>query len=299
MTARMLFQTVVAACLAAMLGITAAGAFASEGEETSKELNQASRSKSAKKPMLAKVYRKGIPLKEYFVSEKLDGVRGRWTGSALLSKSGKQFAVPAWFTKDFPNTVLEGELWSERGKYQQIASITAKQTPHPGWQALQFWVFDMPAYQGSFAERVKAMRELERENTSAFLRFIPQKKGENHDQLIEQLKALITQGGEGLMLHHQDAIYSPGRSNALLKVKLFKDTEAVVIGYKPGKGKHLGRMGALQMKMPNGKTFYLGTGFTNKQRENPPPIGSLVTYKYQGFTDSGLPRFPVFLRTRK
>ena len=42
--------------------------------------------------------------------------------------------------------------------------------------------------------------------------------------------------------------------------------------------------------------FKIGSGFDDKERENPPPIGSLITYKFNGYTAKGLPKFPVFLR---
>jgi DNA ligase-1 len=80
-------------------------------------------------------------------------------------------------------------------------------------------------------------------------------------------------------------------------VKLFKDAEALVVGYEPGKGKHVGVMGALRVEnCKDGVKFKLGTGFNDEDRRNPPPIGSTVTYKYQELTDAGVPRFPIFLR---
>ena len=100
------------------------------------------------------------------------------------------------------------------------------------------------------------------------------------------------------MLHRRDALYANGRSGDLLKLKPFQDAEAVVIGYKPGKGKYAGMMGSIKVKSENGKEFYIGSGFSRRQRQNPPPIGGSVTFRYQGFTDAGIPRFAVFVRER-
>jgi len=113
-----------------------------------------------------------------------------------------------------------------------------------------------------------------------------------------KLDDIAGQGGEGLMLHRQTAFYHSGRSDDLLKVKPFEDAEATVIGYKPGKGKNTGLMGAIKVRIDNGKEFYIGSGFTQQQRQNPPLIGSLITYRYQGFTQAGIPRFAVFMRPR-
>ena len=52
--------------------------------------------------MLARSHAPGIHLPDYWVSEKLDGVRGHWTGSQLLSRGGTVIAAPAWFTAGWP-----------------------------------------------------------------------------------------------------------------------------------------------------------------------------------------------------
>jgi DNA ligase-1 len=110
---------------------------------------------------------------------------------------------------------------------------------------------------------------------------------------------VLAAGSEGLMLHHRDAFYRSGRSRDLLKLKRFDDAEAVVVGYNPGKGKYQGMVGSLKMRTEDGREFYVGSGLSDDQRRQPPPIGSLVTYRFQGLTGSGLPRFPVFLRHRE
>jgi DNA ligase len=127
---------------------------------------------------------------------------------------------------------------------------------------------------------------------------IEQFRVDSYAALMDKLVEINKQGGEGLMLHRQSAIYQSGRSGNLLKVKPFEDAEAVVIGYKSGKGKNTGLMGSIKVRMENGKEFYIGSGFTQKQRQNPPPVGSVVTYRYRGLTGSGIPRFAVFMRLR-
>ena len=70
------------------------------------------------------------------------------------------------------------------------------------------------------------------------------------------------------------------------------------MGHLPGKGKYSGMMGALQIRLADGRTFRLGTGFSDAVRRNPPPVGSSVTYTYRDLTKSGLPRFASFLLVR-
>jgi len=55
-------------------------------------------------------------------------------------------------------------------------------------------------------------------------------------------------------------------------------------------------MGALKVRGDNGVEFKIGSGFDDKQRSKPPKIGVRVTYKHQGLTNAGKPRFPIFMR---
>ena len=94
-------------------------------------------------------------------------------------------------------------------------------------------------------------------------------------------------------------MYKTGRSSDLLKLKTYQDTEAEVIGYRPGRGKYQGMVGALVVKTPEGKEFAIGSGLTDELRRTPPQIGSIITYRYNGLTKHGLPRFARFLRVRQ
>ena len=72
--------------------------------------------------MLAKVYESGVDLADYWVSEKLDGVRAYWNGSRLLSRNGNVFPAPDWFVADFPKVPLDGELWGGRGTFDAASA---------------------------------------------------------------------------------------------------------------------------------------------------------------------------------
>lgn len=255
---------------------------------------------AANKPevMLAKVFQPSVDVSQYWISEKLDGMRARWDGQRLISRGGTLLKAPKWFTQDFPDIVLDGELWIARGEYQQTVSIVRKQQPHNGWQKIKFMIFDLPDHVGPFSNRVSMMQRMDHQSLSPYLKFIDQFQVASRVQLMQRLQTVTDQGGEGLMLHHKQGIYHSGRSLDLLKLKLFTDAEAVVIAYRPGKGQFTGKMGSLQVRSEEGKVFFIGSGFSHQERAMPPAIGSTISYRYQGFTDSGIPRFAVFLRMR-
>jgi DNA ligase-1 len=72
-----------------------------------------------------------------------------------------------------------------------------------------------------------------------------------------------------------------------------------VLAHQPGKGKFKGMLGALAVQLPDGTEFSVGTGFSDAQRLNPPPVGSTITFRYQELSDGGVPRFPSFARVSK
>jgi DNA ligase-1 len=249
--------------------------------------------------LLAKTYRTAIEIKHYLVSEKLDGVRAYWDGKQFLPRQGNQFNAPDWFIKNFPNYPLDGELWIARNHFQQTVSTVRKKQPiDTEWQRISYQLFELPNATGSFQQRVEKMSVLVKQLAIPHLKVIDQYRLENTKALDDKLNEVIAQGAEGLMLHRADALYQSGRSNILLKVKKHQDAEATVIQHLAGKGKFSGLLGSVVVKDNTGRQFKLGTGFSLKQRQNPPAVGTLITYKYFGRTKKGLPRFASFLRVR-
>ncbi len=115
----------------------------------------------------------------------------------------------------------------------------------------------------------------------------------------EFLKQVEAKGGEGIVVRDPNVPYINRRTSKALKVKSFKDTECIVVKVLKGKGKYKNMLGSIECKLPNGTLFKIGSGFSNKERKNPPKIGDVVTFKYKEITKYGKPRFPVFLRVRK
>ena len=249
--------------------------------------------------MLPTVYHGGIDVRDYWVSEKLDGVRGRWDGRHLWARSGASIDPPAWFTAHWPAVPMDGELWIARGRFEAISTLVrAPGTGSAGWRQVRLMVFDLPADPSTFGQRVLHMRSLIGNAGVAWLRAIPQSRVDSRATLDARLKAVVAAGGEGLVLQRDDARYTIGRSDTLLKYKPYDDTEARVVAWSPGKGKYSGKLGALVVQRPDGLRFRIGSGLSDADRARPPPIGSQVTYRYNGLTANGTPRFARFLRIR-
>ncbi|MEY4266519.1 MAG: hypothetical protein RIS90_1054 [Pseudomonadota bacterium] len=250
-------------------------------------------------PMLGKNWQPGLDPADFLVSEKLDGVRALWDGQTLRFRSGRTIGAPGWFLAGLPATALDGELWLGRGSFDRLSAIVRRSSPvEAEWRALNYMVFDLPGSGGPFAERAQRAAALVGAGSPAWLQVIVQERVADAGALQRLLQTRVGQGAEGLMLHRADALWAPGRSEALRKLKPLPDDEARVVAHVPGKGRLQGKLGALQVELPSGQRFALGSGLSDAERLAPPPIGSLVTYRYRGLTPSGLPRFASFVRQR-
>jgi DNA ligase 1 len=240
----------------------------------------------------------------WWMSEKLDGVRAWWDGEKFVSRLGNVYHAPEWFKALLPNVVLDGELWVGRKQFQKTISAVRKLVPTDSeWLDVQFVMFDAPNLGGSFEDRIEYLENLFptlRHNGAegtGMVSVLQQIKCKSAEHLKELLKEIEARGGEGVMLREAGSLYEADRSHTCLKVKTFTDDEAEVIGYTDGKGKHKGRVGALEVRWGD-KEFEVGTGLTDKERENPPSVGAKITFRYQELTDKGIPRFPSYIGVR-
>ncbi|RRJ23262.1 DNA ligase [Rheinheimera mesophila] len=245
---------------------------------------------------LARSYQQQDAVADFWISEKLDGVRAFWDGKQLRSRSGQWIKLPEYLLRQLPAFALDAELWAGRGQFQQVMRALESGATQQHWQRIRLMVFDAPQQPGTFTERLQFLQQ--QLPQTAFVQLLPQQQLQAKAQLDELLQRVVAGGGEGLMLHHATALYQSGRVSHLQKLKLVEDAEARVVAHLPGKGQFSGMLGALLVELPDGRRFKLGSGFSLNERQNPPPIGRLVTFQYRGLTHKGTPRFAVFVRER-
>ena len=263
------------------------------------EKSAAPTSRSVPPLLLAHSWQNDIDLAGWWISEKLDGVRAYWTGDRFLSRQGNVYHAPAWFTANLPSIPLDGELWIDRKAFQRTVSIVRRHDQSDHWRKVRFVVFDAPAAKGGFETRQDFLATTLCEHQPQFARVLNQERCRGLLHLREELSRITSLGGEGLMLRQPGSRYEVGRSNTLLKAKLFSELDAQVVEHLAGQGRHRDRMGALLVQLTNGLRFNVGTGFTDAQRETPPTVGTIITVRYQELTDRGVPRFPSFVRVRR
>ncbi len=234
----------------------------------------------------------------WVMSEKLDGIRGFWTGKELLTRGGKRLNPPTWFTQNYPPFALDGELWTKRADFENVSSIVRSKNSNNRWQQITHQIFEVPNQSGGLLERLNVLDTYLDNHSVAHLKVLKQTKITDQQQLQDFLAEVTSNKGEGVVVRNPDSLYATGRLSSALKVKKYFDTECVVLKVLPGKGKYLGKMGSVLCQDDNGKQLKVGSGFKDKDRVNPPAIGSKITFKYYGFTKKGNYKYPVYLRVR-
>ena len=168
--------------------------------------------------MLARSWERRLDPAGWWFSEKLDGVRGYWTGKSLVSRGGHTVWAPDWFVAGLPDTPLDGELFAGRGNFRQTTGIVRSQGKSRDWLKVSFVVFDAPTVDAGFEGRIDAVRALLSSGPSHVIAHTHEVCADR-DHLTGELARVEALGGEGLMIRKPGSRYEAGRSRALLKVK--------------------------------------------------------------------------------
>jgi DNA ligase-1 len=153
-----------------------------------------------------------------WISEKLDGVRAHWNGSAIVSKHGKGIWCPDWFIENFPaNISLDGELWCNRGAFELLNGVLGSAEDSLSWKQISYMIFDLPSSEEPFEIR---MRDLKNMKLPRHVCVLDIERCRGMDHLQSRLVQILDLGGEGLMVNKPNSFYAMMRTNSLLKVKV-------------------------------------------------------------------------------
>lgn len=268
-------------------------------------------------PMLAKDYKdhkhkldfeKGV-----FVQPKLDGMRCIATAHGLFSRNGKPIlsvphiweALEAYF-EDSPYLVLDGELYNHEYKDDFNAIISAAKKTKPSAKDLeesaaliQYHVYDIPSYEGTFAERAGTLAALEDEYrwlNGDSLRLVETHYCADEEAIDAAYGKFLERGYEGLMVR-ADAPYVNKRTDALLKRKEFIDKEFICTDIEPGNGDWAGKAKRAFFQLPGLDVTFKATPTGTMEfcedllKNKHLYIGQPATVRYFALTPDGVPRF--------
>lgn len=264
------------------------------------------------KPMLAKQFHQHRDKVQFpvLVQPKIDGIRLLWDGQQTSSRTGKDSltvppAVLAELNRGWRDWPLDGELYCSELTFEEISGTLRRHSESSQLVRIQYWIFDFP-FDRPYRDRVGMLSTTFIQKTGAWpeglhypLILVPTWKADSFEQIDLLQVNCIAQGYEGIMVRDPKASYMYKRTAALLKYKKVEQLQAPIIGFKAGKGKHLGRLGALVVMCPNGKECLVGTGFDDRERETiwtyrDVWLGKFITIEYQEKTKYGVPRFPRY-----
>ena len=248
----------------------------------------------------------------WLMSEKLDGVRAYWDGNQFYSRNGNVWSVPAWYREGMPSAHLDGEFWMGRGRFQETSGYCRRMDRGEYWRGIFYQIFDAPSVDAGFEGRLTEIGKSV--IIPAHCRVLPHAPCPSVEVLRNYLALVEEQGGEGVMLRRPGSRYVRSRSDSLLKVKTFFDTEARIIGMTAGKGRHVGAVGALKVRVDEtitltagkktctiagGTEFEVGSGLDDSERRHGAiRVGAIITFRFQELSKEGIPRFPTLIAIR-
>jgi len=269
-------------------------------------------------PMLAhKFVERGKEIKyPCFVQPKLDGHRALYDGKKFWTRKGKLY-LPEVVEHLHFNTqghIVDGEIMLPPGyTFQQTCSAIKKVNENT--PKLQYHVFDIvdTTWHAEFTQRIDCLEEIlasaQIDNQLPENIYIVKTiLVDNEHEVAGWLSKALAKGYEGVMLRNAESLYIPGqRSVNLQKLKDFVDDEFLITGCTSGRGREDGAIiymcktesGDEFTVRPEGSVESRKVLFQQWKSDRWSPIGQKLTVRYQNFSDTGIPRFPVGIAIRE
>jgi len=152
--------------------------------------------------------------------------------------------------------------------------VIKNKTDNEIWKEIKFCVFDAPNHPGPYLERYSYAQDVIRRSGCISSFSIPIEICSGLDHLKSTLKEISNRKGEGIMLYHPDESYVSGRTNNLLKVKDYKETDVMFL--KTNKNSY-----SYICEQQNGKTCIVKCSGWDYQ--NPPLPGTVLNVRHNGF----------------
>lgn len=216
--------------------------------------------------MLAKSYDKitnnRVYDKQYYASRKIDGLRcliylGEDGELHTLSRGAMNYDAAMFdilshpkliqLFKDNPNLIMDGECYHHGMSLQKLNSVARTQVTAVDYEVLQFYWYDIVDLQLPFYERLEKMESIRNSLDLTFdpektfddgelrIQFVPQELVSGWDNIKILHDKYVSEGWEGVVIRLEDCPYKPNsRTNNMIKVKSYKDSEFLVIGYELG-----------------------------------------------------------------
>ena len=261
-------------------------------------------------------------IKYWYGSRKIDGVRCSfyWKDGEVrtASRGGGNYDASTSFMRhnpkliqffeEHPDIVLDGELYKHGKSLQQISGAARLEKDTAGMDWLEYYIYDVMDSTKTFEERLDILHDItdelnlgfnpEREWDDGELKFqiVPQETVVGWANIQKLHDKYVGEGFEGIVIRDPSKVYNfGGRTNAMIKVKMYKDAEFEIVGYSEGlRPEDM----VFVCKTKEGKEFEakpmgpreLKWEYLDRMDEI---IGKMATVKYFYLSDEGCPLQPV------
>jgi DNA ligase-1 len=260
------------------------------------------------KPMLAQSVNWKKVYYPCIVQPKFDGVRclilfdGK--EAKFLSRTGKEYTTLGHIKAEVETNLkepiaLDGEIYSHELTFQEIVAAVKKQRDDS--LKLQFRLYDVVSALGA-QERQDKVQEIVCTMSWKHIYSAPSMKCTSQKEVMDLHVHYVSEGYEGVMIRLlENTGYEQGqRSSSLLKVKQYDSNEYLFMHFELGQRGVEDLIAVCSARCTDGvwhETFKAKMQGTVAQKEdiynNPPPEMTLLTVKHHGYTNDGLPRFPI------
>ncbi len=270
------------------------------------------------KPMLAKVYAQRYATYPAFVQPKLNGIRGLWLKTYMLSRGRPGEEGKQWMPEVLPYIyhelqllnipfALDGELYHHGMSLQQINSRVAvnRIQPHDDISSIEYHIFDILTSEPMSA-RIARLEHIKHKIELLGLTHVvvvETQTVENENEFNLAHKMFRRLNYEGTMYRKYDAPYGftqncsnkENRWTTLLKRKDALDMECKIIDViESEEGQFKGVCGSLHLETPEGIKFYSGSGLDPEQRVaiwkvKDKLTGVHVRINFDELSDAGVP----------
>lgn len=263
----------------------------------------------AEQPYMRCSLQKGVDLSKWewesgvYSQVKMDGMYAAVSNKQVITRNGSVFPydlLPLAFKLDMKHIPegyeLNGELIIQihnktlsRKEGNGLLNSLLQGTPLPKDMELHYTVWDVmvntpKGYSDDYSTRFRRL------STTCFgkqyIQLIRHKIVYSLQEAHQHFTEVVSQGGEGTILKNPKGKWKNGTSKDQVKYKLECDVDLLCTGWIEGEGKHKGKIGALQCQSSDGKLkVNVGSGFTDKEREQEPPIGKIIIVKANDLID--------------
>ena len=197
----------------------------------------------------------------WYASRKIDGVRAAlfWRDGAIhtASRGGGDYDCSMQqflenpdlieFFETHPEFVLDGEIYKHGWSLQKLSGEARRCEHMEGSDHLEFYLYDVMYPDIDFETRLKMLNIVQKSLDLGFdpyrewkpgelrIQMVPQEKVSGYDNIDKLHDQYVSEGWEGVVIRDPSKDYGFGkRTNAMLKVKKYQDSEFMITGMQEG-----------------------------------------------------------------